>query len=392
MLNPHDSSEGPRLSQDPFRSPRQASDAGVNVDQMIALIDSVLPFEACLFHQIIPLSLAGNQLNLGMVNPKDSVAREYVRRQVSYIHYAVVPWRITSDWHRQTLSKYLSHTAKVKQRLRQGRPAAVEPVVAAPPLPSVQPPVEDRLTYVVDSPERITLRPVEASPEPVAPNPPDPKPLASESPLATQPPSMPVLDLGSSQSTDNSLDGRQLPAKDLLTRVLRRALREGIGRLYFERHTSTGKIVSSQDGKVESLVGALELPVFEAVILELKRLVQLPSGLTNIPQQGELERLYDQEPLLLRFRFMVNGHGQEAALQIVRGGSLKLYQRQRLSDLSRETLSLAQTLQGRVHGLLEETRQSGEADPLPAPTLHTLRHLLQSMQSEVNQLIQQGRR
>lgn len=120
MLNPHDSGEGLRLSQDCFRSSRQTSDAGVNVDQMIALIDSVLPFEACLFHQIIPLSLEGNQLNLGMVNPKDSVAREYVRRQVSYINYAVVPWRVASDWHRQTLSKYLSHTAKVKQRLRQG--------------------------------------------------------------------------------------------------------------------------------------------------------------------------------------------------------------------------------------------------------------------------------
>lgn len=391
MLNPHDSGEGLRLSQDRLRSPRQASDAGVNVDQMIALIDSVLPFEACLFHQIIPLSLVGNQLNLGMVNPKDSVAREYVRRQVSYINYVVVPWRIASDWHRQTLSKYLSHTARVKQRLRQGRPAAVEPVVVAAPLPSVHPPVEDRLTYVVDSPERITLRPVEVPPEPVVPSPPEPKPPPSESPVATQPSSIPVLDLGASQSTDDSLDWRQLSAKDLLVRVLRRVLAEGIGRLYFERHATTGKIVGSQDGKVESLVGTLDLPLFEAVILELKQLVQLPSGPTNGPHQGEVERIYGQEPLLLRFRFMVNGHGQEAALQILRGSSLKLYQRQRLRDLSRETLSLAKTLQGRVHDLLEATHHSGEADPLPAPTLHTLRHLLQSMQTQVNQLIQQGR-
>ena len=392
MLNPHDSGEGLRLSQDCFRSSRQTSDAGVNVDQMIALIDSVLPFEACLFHQIIPLSLEGNQLNLGMVNPKDSVAREYVRRQVSYINYAVVPWRVASDWHRQTLSKYLSHTAKVKQRLRQGRPTTVEPVVAAPPLPSVHPPVEDRLTYVVDSPERITLRPVEVPSEQEDQDPPSSKPLPADPPVAAHPPSIPVLDLGSSQFTDNSPDWRQLPAKDLLARVLRRVLAEGIGRLYFERHATTGKIVGSQDGKVENLLGAMDLPLFEAVILELKRLVQLSPRPTNGTQQGEIERIYGQEPLLLRFRFMVNGHGQEAALQILRGGSLKFYQRQRLSDLSREALNLAQTLQERVHGLLEATRHSGKADPLPAPTLHTLRLLLQSMQSEVNQLIQQGRR
>jgi type II secretory ATPase GspE/PulE/Tfp pilus assembly ATPase PilB-like protein len=358
---------------------------------MIALIDSVLPFEACLFHQIIPLSLEGNQLNLGMVNPKDSVAREYVRRQVSYINYAVVPWRIASDWHRQTLSKYLSHTAKVKQRLRQGRPAAIEPVVVAAPLPSVQPPVEDRLTYVVDSPERITLRPVEVPSEQEDQDPPSPKPLPADPPVAAHPPSIPVLDLGSSQFTDNSPDWRQLPAKDLLARVLRRVLAEGIGRLYFERHATTGKIVGSQDGKVENLLGAMDLPLFEAVILELKRLVQLSPRPTNGTQQGEIERIYGQEPLLLRFRFMVNGHGQEAALQILRGSSLKLYQRQRLSDLSRETLSLAKTLQGRVHDLLEATHHSGDANPLPAPTLHTLRHLLQSMQTQVNQLIQQGR-
>ena len=391
MLNPHDSGEGLRLSQDPFRSPRQAGDAGVNVDQMIALIDSVLPFEACLFHQIIPLSLAGNQLNLGMVNPRDSVAKEYVRRQVSYINYAVVPWRIASDWHRQTLSKYLSHTAKVKQRLRQGRLAMVEPVVASPPLPAVQPPVEDRLTYVVDSPERITLRPVEAPDGLGVQESAVAEPLPVKSPMAAQSPPIPGLELGSSQATDDTLDWPQLPAKDLLARLLRRVLEEGISRIYFERHATTGKIVGNQDGKVESLVGAIDLPLFEAVILELKRLVRLPSGPTSRSQQGEIERIYGQEPLLLRFRFMVNGHGQEAALQIVRGSSLKLYQRQRLGHLSRETLSLAQTLQGRVHGLLEETRQRGEIDPLPAPTLHTLHHLLQSMQAEVSQLIQQGK-
>ncbi len=391
MLNHHGSGEGLRLSRDRFRSPRQAGDAGVNVDQMIALIDSVLPFEACLFHQIIPLSLAGNQLNLGMVNPKDSVAREYVRRQVSYINYAVVPWRIASDWHRQTLSKYLSHTAKVKQRLRQGRPAGVESVVASPPGSSVQPPVEDRVTYVVDSPERITLRPVEVLPEPPTQDSPNPKPLPADPPVAAQSPSIPALDLGGFQATDDNLDWRQLSAKDLLARVLRRVLGEGIGRLYFERHATTGKIVGSQDGKVEGLVGPMDLLLFEAVILELKGLVQLPLGSTNGPQQGEVERIYGQEPLLLRVRFMVNGHGQEAALQIVRGGSLKLYQRQRLSDLSREALGLTQTLQGRIHGLLEASRQNSEVDPLPASTLHTLRHLLQSMQSEVNQLIQQGK-
>lgn len=387
MLNPHASGEGLRLSQDRLRSFRQAVNTRVNADQMIALIDSVLPFEACLFHQIIPLSLEGSQLNLGMVNPKDRVAREYVRLQLSYVNYVVVPWRIASDWHRQTLSKYLSHTAKVKQRLRQGRPATVDPVVAAAPLPASQPPVEDRLTYVVDSPEKITLRHVElpvVTPTPVAPDPP-PAPV-------TQLPSIPPLDLTASHYTLEPIDWHQLPARDLVATVLQQVLEQGIGRLYFERYAITGKIVASHNGQVESLVEAIELPLFEAMILELKRLAQIPLQPATSPQQGQVERLYGEERLLLRLRLMVNSHGEEATLQMIRGGGLKHYQRQRLSDLSRETLSLAQTLRRRVHGLLEETNHGDPADPLPAPTLHTLRHLLQSMQSEVNQLIQQGRR
>ena len=387
MLNPYVPGEGLRLSQDRFRSSRQAVDTRVNADQMIALIDTVLPFEACLFHQIIPLSLEGNQLNLGMVNPRDRVAREYVRLQVSYVNYTVVPWRIASDWHRQTLSKYLSHTAKVKQRLRQGRPVTVDPVVVSAPLPASQPPVEDRLTYVVDSPEKITLRHVELPMVRATPAAPEPRPA-----MAAQLSSLPSLDLPPAQSTGQPIDWRQLPARELVATVLHQVLERGLGRLYFERHATTGKIVASQHGQVESLVEAIELPLFEAVILELKRLAQLPLQPTNGPQQGQVERLYGEERLLLRLRLMVNSHGEEATLQMVRGEGLKRYQRQRLSDLSRETLGLAQTLQRRVHGLLEETRQRGEVDPLPAPTLHTLHHLLQSMQAEVNQLIQQGRR
>jgi type II secretory ATPase GspE/PulE/Tfp pilus assembly ATPase PilB-like protein len=209
--------------------------------------------------------------------------------------------------------------------------------------------------------------------------------------MAAQLSSLPSLDLPPAQSTGQPIDWRQLPARELVATVLHQVLERGLGRLYFERHATTGKIVASQHGQVESLVEAIELPLFEAVILELKRLAQLPLQPTNGPQQGQVERLYGEERLLLRLRLMVNSHGEEATLQMVRGEGLKRYQRQRLSDLSRETLGLAQTLQRRVHGLLEETRQRGEVDPLPAPTLHTLHHLLQSMQAEVNQLIQQGK-
>uniref|UniRef100_A0ACD5GZI3 Uncharacterized protein n=1 Tax=Desertifilum tharense IPPAS B-1220 TaxID=1781255 RepID=A0ACD5GZI3_9CYAN len=53
-------------------TPDGRSDA-VHLDreQMFHLIDGVLPFEACLYHQVLPLSLEGSVLNLGMVDRED---------------------------------------------------------------------------------------------------------------------------------------------------------------------------------------------------------------------------------------------------------------------------------------------------------------------------------
>ncbi|XPM56095.2 MAG: hypothetical protein EDM05_052475 [Leptolyngbya sp. IPPAS B-1204] len=48
----------------------------LNVDQMFVLIDGVLPFEACLYYQVLPLFLEGNQLHLGMVSPDDMAASD----------------------------------------------------------------------------------------------------------------------------------------------------------------------------------------------------------------------------------------------------------------------------------------------------------------------------
>ncbi|MEO0491519.1 MAG: pilus assembly protein PilB, partial [Cyanobacteria bacterium J06659_2] len=93
-------------------APNRSTDAAERVDlnQMFALIDGILPFEACLYYQVVPLSIQGSRLNLGMVDPNDRTAADYVRRLVSYINCSIVSLKISSDWHRDTLSQYLSHS------------------------------------------------------------------------------------------------------------------------------------------------------------------------------------------------------------------------------------------------------------------------------------------
>ena len=86
----------------------------VDLNQMFTLIDGILPFEACLYYQVLPLSIEGSRLNLGMVDPDDRGAADYVRRMLSYINCSIVSCKIPSDWHRNILSQYLSYTAKSK--------------------------------------------------------------------------------------------------------------------------------------------------------------------------------------------------------------------------------------------------------------------------------------
>jgi len=80
----------------------------LNIEQMFVLIEGVLPIEACLYYQVLPLFLEGSRLHLGMVSPEDKAASEYVRRIVSYLNYSLVTWEISSGALKASLSAYES--------------------------------------------------------------------------------------------------------------------------------------------------------------------------------------------------------------------------------------------------------------------------------------------
>jgi hypothetical protein len=86
-----------------------------DAEQIFRLIDSILPFEACLYHQILPLGLEGSHLKLGMVNLEDTAALDYVRRILAYMNCSLVPQTIASDIHHAALSAYLNYTGNQKK-------------------------------------------------------------------------------------------------------------------------------------------------------------------------------------------------------------------------------------------------------------------------------------
>jgi type II secretory ATPase GspE/PulE/Tfp pilus assembly ATPase PilB-like protein len=151
-----------------------------------------------------------------------------------------------------------------------------------------------------------------------------------------------------------------------------------------ERQSEQGRILWSQDGVLQSVLENIALSVFQGLIIELKRIFNLPLLPVVQPKQVEIERRYQQECLLLRLRVMPGTYGEEATLQVLRGVALKFYQRQQLEKLSQDALRLAQQL----HRKLYEIRDRSYRCPLPLETLPALNQQLRGLDQQLEAIAQ----
>ncbi|MGP1382763.1 MAG: hypothetical protein ACTS2F_04335 [Thainema sp.] len=452
-----------------------------NQQQMFTLIEQLLPLEACLYYRVLPLSLDGSRLNLGMVDPDDKAAADYVRRLLSYINCSIVPRPISLDGHHAMLTQYLNYSQRGAPALSGGHSASTTnqrtPAHSFP----VNPDQNQQRTFIVDSPEQIeeledledldiefseqfaeptasawlnheaeldqTLAldesefnqpiipeefqsPNAFTPSTQAKTPPDSitheppenysdKNFSSESiPNPFEPPhsavkhantakpSAPSHHLeppsppGQTNPLELSITSFSLPLdslpqqqpKTILYELLGQVLKDGIGRLYFEHHQHQGRILWSQDGVMQSAIEKLDVPRFEGVVSELKRLAGLPMLPVQSIKQIELERIYQGSRLLLRFRVMPGKHGEEATLQVLRGAALKFYERQIINRLGRDALGLAYKLQQQLNEIRSRARDELAAQPLNVESLPALRELLKQLDQQIQELIaEQGR-
>ncbi|NJK54080.1 MAG: hypothetical protein HC936_17240 [Leptolyngbyaceae cyanobacterium SU_3_3] len=377
----------------------------MDTQKAFQLIDRVLPFEACLYHQILPLSLENHCLHLGMVTLEDVAALDYVRRILSFMNYSLIPQSIASEAHYAALSAYLSYAGK------QHPVAAAEPLQ---PVAATEPPISQHAkeTFLVDVPDEIedmmpsNVSAVSAPPadlhqtvtdrqsllEAHATNPELARTfiLNSES-LAPSPLPSPGDALPGLAATVRYLNSppdflATLPPSQLLQELLGRILTGGIGRLYFERRAGGGRVLWSQNGVLQSVLNELPLGVFQGVIDELKVLTHLPLATVQQPKQVEIERTYQKNRLLLRLRVMPKAQGEEATLQILRGAALKFYQQQQLADLSRDALTIAQELQKKVCEIRDRTRSGSRGIFDQTNVVPALSQVLQLVEQQLEEL------
>jgi type II secretory ATPase GspE/PulE/Tfp pilus assembly ATPase PilB-like protein len=137
---------------------------------------------------------------------------------------------------------------------------------------------------------------------------------------------------------------------------------------------------------LQSVLERVELGLFQGLILEMKRLAKISLLPVKQPRQVEIERLYEQNRVLLRFRFMPTQNGEEATLQVLRGAALKFYQQQQLSNLEHDALRMARQLQNKLSEIRDRARkESGLADAR-LEALPALAHLLRRMEAQLEEL------
>ncbi|OUL36228.1 pilus assembly protein PilB [Nostoc sp. T09] len=338
-------------------------------EHIFSLIDTLLSLEACLYHQILPLKLKGNQLLLGMVDPQDSEALDYVSRILSSINYILVTEPIEGEIHHTTLSAYLNYKNRYSSDAKQTHQSKVDFTSNNRAVP-----LSEQLNSSATTYSELDLQPslIETQTE-ILPD------SISQADLSATPNSNSVSGTLTATSVDQS-QGEQttevvlpsnltvlpvqipdtlssievlatLPSKKLLEELLARVLLGGIGRLYLERQHDQGRILWSDNGVLQSVIENLPLAVFQDVINEFKQFAGLPIATFPEPKQVEKEWLYQNHSLLLRLRVMPGIYGEEATLQVLRGAALKFYQQQQLNRLSHDTLVMAKQLSFKLHEL-----------------------------------------
>jgi len=337
-------------------------------EPMYQLIDSLLSFEACVYHQILPLQLEDNTLLLAMVDLEDSAALDYVSRILSYINVKIETHLITIESHHAILSAYLNYKSTYSVNAQQKlNPTAEESI--APTNSNNQTPPAQRLKNSQEDfiPEQDTSSLTHIN-----------KTFREE--LQQNLPVIPVLD--SALLSPIEVIGK-LPPKKLLEELLGRVLSGGIGRLYLERQPYEGRILWSDNGILRSVVNDLPLPVFQGVLNELKRFTALPTNTFSEARQIEKEYVYQQSLLLLRLRVMPGIYGEEATLQVLRGVALKFYQQQQLTRLNSDILGISKQLAFRLQELQQRLRLNPDLEPQQLQALAALDQIQENLDQQL---------
>jgi hypothetical protein len=374
----------------------------IRTDLVFPLINTLLPFEACLYHGLLPLYVSDDEFYLGMVNLEDNAALAYAKQILSYLKYHIIPQTIDSETHHQVLSAYLSYQSQ--SDLPRTEPLKLNPPPTEAALDATEhwdgDEMDDAAATIAFDLGQLSDAPAGIEPTGHATQSPpaaDADDFDDEAPTIEIPKNsvsvrfsvaglpipgqaLPELVLPKPEIADP----RSLQPEEFLNVLLRRVLHSGIGRLFLAYEDGLGRVVWAENGECKTVLQRVPPHQLNGAIVALKQLMHLPTEALEAPIEAEIERLYQRQRVLLRLRITPKPTGEEATLQVLRGNALKFYQKHQLQHLSRDTKAIARQLQEKLDQLKSRT-----VSPPPVPEVVTeLDSVIANLEQQLQQLKQ----
>ena len=359
--------------QDSSNSSRTSSPKIVNDQEVVfRLIDSVVSLECCLHYQVLPLELDNNHFTVGMINAKDQTALNFIRPIAASLNYSLEIQSIDHQEHQLLLAAYLKKSSLVPgnqknqashdrsfdketmidEQLSQPSPSSLDFSLTLSEIPPGQKPqapqslaLHERATLIVDSENNSgDNQPHQTQ---IISSLPQIQGLQSTSEIESSQESVstPILEL-QAEHTRKSVDSlSSLEPKQLWQELLAKILDGGIGRLYLKRDYQYGRIIWSRDGVIQSSLDRVKLDVFEQIIREIKTLGKQPLSPLKKPKKVAIERIYNQERILLRLEFFVGQSGDEITIQVLRGEALKFYEQRQVEKSMEQAIYFAEKME-----------------------------------------------
>lgn len=388
------------------------------------LITHILPLGICRHYQIVPLTVQDYNLTLGIVDLEHPDTFKGVRSHLQGTPYNIQYRKIDLKTYQLIISAYLNYAKTESPAHKLPKTSALNPYSSLTSAPSNQSAPDIRATFIVDSPDdsyatgdlsidsgfiyeqsKYDLpsssgktnsgfslgqvnpdysRPLNQSPS-IGRNtsghqvPPKQQPATGNQPPHNT--SHNTLNLKADHLAEPIQSLLHLPAKQLWHELLARVLNQGIGRIYFERYPTSGRILLTQNGVLQAACEQLAVSQYQALLNQFKMLAHLPPDPVDKPKKIEIEHYYQNERVLLRLRVTQGKHGEEGTLQVLRGNALQFYQQKQMDELGEQALHLSQELERKLRQIYARTRIN--------PTKLNQIHEIWQLEAKIRQLLEQ---
>lgn len=384
------------------------ADCLANSKEIFQLIDRVFPLDSCRHYQVLPLRLADSNLILGMLDPKNQESLKFANSIAKVYGYNLEIQLIDLPTHQIILANYpqdssqsptknlgdktiietninLDVSPKNSNRRRFADSAATI-ISASSMTPGIEPEVELELPPDLDLFKDLELTPrnTQKSVKPTVDSaatlfeiPPefrnqqqsrqlDDKPTIiggnpAELLAQSAPPQDPLIAFGEIQLSSLTREAKAKPSilkeqanPDFLPqlmpqlswqKLLEQAFVHHTDYIILRRYSDRGSIIASCNKLTQSAIEQIPLSIYCSLIDEIERMARLPQTTASHSRKVVLEKIYEQERILLRLEFGFKENIEQVGIQILRHEALEIYEQLQMDQVCDRALQLAKQLE-----------------------------------------------